>query len=231
VSGLNYLGGVIVKKNMLMLVIMAFMVFCCLDTAYATVYKDNAKDFGVGEYPMPYRSPSGYTDYVMSWVEGQEWDLYFVDDCSQVVVKNVGTVEVPQYEVFISPGVTYDKFTSSIKKDTTVNKYYVTDWVLTGEKVSSAGFGLSYSRDFYGTYMSVPWYSFDLKTEGGNVFVVSNPCPPPPLVSTLDLDQVPGMVGGIAKLAIPVGLVLLSMLLLMVLIRYLLRSLLLRTRS
>ena len=84
------------------------------------------------------------------------------------------------------------------------------------------------SQNGYGC--TLMWNSHDV-LDNGEVAILANPFPPPPLIGLETLMVVPQVMGGVSSTIIPVGLVLLSMLLLVALIRYLLRLWTLRIKS
>ncbi len=84
------------------------------------------------------------------------------------------------------------------------------------------------SQNGYGC--TLLWNSHDI-LDNGEVAIPANPFPAPPLIGLETLMVVPQVMGGVSRTIIPVGLVLLSMLLLVALIRYLLRLWTLRIKS
>lgn len=213
------------KKFFLILMVSLFIFLVPVSAFAVTEYKENYNDFGVADFPTPYESPSGYTNYVMVYTNNI-WDLYYFDNDDFTVILDRGPVNGKYDALKINEGTKYDQFTTKVTKDTAVNKWYVPDWTLSDidKEVNIAFYlgcsGVSTSRIIYS--------SFDLIDMNGLVYGEKNLFYRPPLAASLNLEQVTGVMVANSTMIIPVCLVILSILLAMALIKYILRSLLLR---
>lgn len=223
------------KKIVMCLVI---VVAICLIVP-VSVYAVSGGGYSSADMPTPPSAPEwmgGYAVIASQYTSGQlippknyifRWNIYMVDDPEGFMVVQDGDV----LELKIKTGVRVTSYECGVCWDEELQNYFINDWK---EKLnnfiveSPYGAGVLSASWMEG---DIPFNSHDILTASGNVYVTRNPCPPPPLVGTVQLEMVPGVVGGVAKIIIPVGLVVLLVLLLMALIRYLLRLWTLRVKS
>lgn len=211
-------------KRFLLCLPMFLLFFVFPDTCFALDMRDRPSDFGPEDYPSVYASPSGYGSYVCQYIDGVEWNLYYVDDISGVNVTSFVYGSSNVYSVHFPIGVSVDKFTAKIKKDNAYQMYYVEDWVLEREGIPlNSSFSMYYDWRYGGRDYSVPFYNFDLYTDGGHFFIDSNPFPVPPLASIPDYHQLSQVLTGVWTVVLPVGLGILGILFLFGLIRWFLQ--------
>jgi hypothetical protein len=206
---------------------------------YAGPSPSFCNEFGISDMPEPPAYDDWARGYVMQYAKFNtdvyprchlEYSVYYIDKPEEVYVGKNGTMDC-----IVINNQRIKVYSCEVKWDSVLDRFYFTAWKAgrdpyDGSVNTSLFINVNSNNNPDATYQVI-YHSMDLETADGNPYAPANPIPPPPLIGAVQLETVTETVGGVAKIIIPVGLVLLSMLLLMVLIRYLLRSLLLRTRS
>ena len=181
----------------------------------------SSNPYGCDDMPEPPVFPEWASHYVVDWLpddplsDGGTWDLFYMPENIVTYVYN-NRCMVDKFDM----GIQYQ---CKIMYDEEIDLWYITGWRKMHEGAFS--FGLSWEPG------QLAWFDFDWLTKQGNLFMNANPIPPPPLAGKAKLETVLEMMGGVVVMVVPVGLLILSMLLLLVLIRYLLRWLSLRIKS
>lgn len=182
--------------------------------------------FTVVDMPLPPALADWANAYVItynklptySWGDRGEWVVYMYD-------KNDITIYAKGDDRVVVGRGKLLKYNCYSTYDDALGEWFITDWYLLIDAPEG------YPDLQAVTASNIAWHSEDIYTEEGNIWATANPTPPPPLIGTVQLEKIPEVVGGVAKMIIPVGLVVLLMLLLVALIRYLLRLWTLRIKS